>query len=203
MARDGGRKRSAKAGKSLAVFKMEGGFTLAELLVFLLIAALFLTGVAIMIENGLKSSAVSNDLVRLDEEGNEAVSTMMRQLRVAVSLDPDSTANVITFTGDVDGDGNNDTVRFEVSDGYVKRGSGEGQMTEWIANAEQLNFSYYYYDDVQKQEIELTPGTAEWTNNYTSIRRIDMELRLSKVSVGSLVTARNFLGSVTLRNHLQ
>jgi hypothetical protein len=164
---------------------------------------IFITGVMVMIENGVKSSASSYDLVRIDEDGSEAISVMTRQLRVAVTLDPDSTADIVTFAGDVDGDGVDDTVRFEVSDGYLKRGSGEGYMSDWIANADQIAFRYYYYDEETNQEIELTPGSADWYNYYTLIHRIDMELGLSRQSSGTLVMSRTFLGSVTLRNELQ
>lgn len=179
----------------------EGGFTLAELLVFMAIMIVFLIGIGGMITSAVKSSTTSYNTVKLSESANEALSTMVRQVRVATQLDPACTASVITFTGDINGDGNETVMRFDVSNGYLRSGSAAGNMNDWIPNVDSVTFEYFYYDPDTRLLTQLTPGSAEWNDHYNQIRRIDIGLLLSIDSQGFNI-GRDYSSSVTLRNQL-
>jgi Tfp pilus assembly protein PilW len=179
----------------------EGGFTLAELLVFMAIMIIFLIGIGGMITSGVKSSTVSYNTVKLSENANEALSTMVRQIRVATQLDPACSASVITFTGDINGDGSETVMRFDASGGYLRTGSAAGDMNDWVPNVDSVTFAYFYYDTETRLLTQLTPGSAEWNDHYTEIRRIDIGLLLS-IETQGLDLSRDYSSSVTLRNQL-
>lgn len=180
----------------------QGGFTLAELMIFTIIMIIFLIGVGGMITSGAKSSTASYNLVKISQGANEAMVTMVRQIRVATSIDTTSTANTIIFTGDVNGDGTDSTVRFDVSDGYLRRGSSAADMSNWIEGVGGVTFTYYYFDTGLKQPQAVDPASAAWTTYRTQINRIDIALAMSRSSVG-VTLDRDFTGTVGLRNALQ
>lgn len=182
-------------------FAGEAGFTLTELMVFMGIMIVFLIGIGGMIQSGVNSSTASYNTVKLSEGASEAQSTIVRQIRVATQLDPGCTASVITFTGDINGDGSDTVMRFDVANGYLRSGSAAGDMNDWIPNVDTVIFTYYWFDIDTKQLTELTPGTAEWSDHYSDIRRIDIGLQLSKTAPGSSIS-REYSSSVTLRNKL-
>jgi hypothetical protein len=179
----------------------EGGFTLAELMVFIGIMIVFLLGIGGMISSGVKSSTASYNTVKLSQGASESLSTMVRQIRVATQLDPACSMGVLTFTGDINGDGAETVMRFDASGGYLRSGTAAGAMNNWIPNVDVVTFTYFWYDPDTKQLTELTPGTAEWIDHYVQIRRIDIELQMSITAPGSDIR-RAFTGSVTLRNKL-
>jgi type II secretory pathway pseudopilin PulG len=178
----------------------EEGFTLTELMVFIGIMVIFLIGVGGMITSGVKSSTVSYNLVKISEGANEALSTMVRQIRVASSLDAACTSSVLMFVGDVDGDGLETTVRFDVSGGYLRRGTGAASMDNWIPNVDAITFTYYWFDPATKQPTPLSSG--DWAAHYNEVYRVDMEMTMSIDAVGSDVS-RTCSGSVTIRNLLK
>jgi len=180
----------------------EEGFTLAELMVFIGIMIIFLIGIGGMISSGVKSSTASYNLVKISQGANEAMVTMVRQIRVATSINTASTANSIIFTGDVNGDGTDTAVRFDAAGGYLRRGTSAADMSDWIAEVDGVAFTYYYFNKDLKELQAVTPGSAAWTANLTQIRRIDIALAMSRSSVGITID-RDYTGSVTLRNALQ
>jgi Tfp pilus assembly protein PilW len=178
----------------------EEGFTLVELMVFIGIMVIFLIGVGGMITSGVQSSTASFNLVKISEGANEALSTMVRQIRVATSIDAASTANLIIFSGDVDGDGAAQTVRFDVSGGYLRKGPNAGAMSNWIADVDSVTFTYFWYNPATKKAEPLDAGN--WAAHYTAVYRVDIELALSIDSANTSVD-RTYNTSVTLRNKLQ
>jgi len=171
----------------------EEGFTLAEMMVFLAIMVIFLVGIGGMITSGVNSSTASYNVVKMGEAGNSAMSTMIRQIRVAASVDVNSGSSRLTFTGDLDGDDVGDTQDFRLEGGYLMMGD-----LQWIADAYSVQFTYYWYDETDKQVKELAAGSAGWN---TAIRRVDIELVLARQS-GRNTIYRTYTGSVTLRNVL-
>jgi len=186
--------------KYLELAQGDDGFTLVELMVFIGIMVIFLIGVGGMITSGVKSSTASFNLVKISEGANEAMSTMVRQIRVATSLDATSTANMIRFVGDVDGDDTATTVLFDVAGGYLRRGESADAMVDWVPNVDTLTFTYYWYNPATKQPEALAAG--DWAAHYTGVYRVDIELALSMDAVGTNV-ARTYSTSVTLRNGLR
>jgi hypothetical protein len=118
---------------------------------------------------------------------------MIRQIRVAASVDVNSGSSRLTFTGDLDGDDVGDTQDFRLEGGYLMMGD-----LQWIADAYSIQFTYYWYDETDKQVKELAAGSAGWN---TAIRRVDIELVLARQS-GRNTIYRTYTGSVTLRNVL-
>jgi type II secretory pathway component PulJ len=178
----------------------EDGFTLTELMVFIGIMVIFLIGVGGMITSGVKSSTASFNLVKISDGANEALSTMVRQIRVASSLDASSTANLLVFTGDVNGDGTETTVRFDVSGGYLRQGASADSMANWIPYVDSITFTYFWFDPATKQCTALAAG--DWVAHYQDVYRIDIEINMSVDAVGTSI-ARTFSGSVTMRNMLR
>ncbi len=185
-----------------AAGKGEGGFTLAELLVFMGIMMVFLLGVGGMITSGLKSSTSSYNQVKLAEGANEALSAMVRQIRVATVLEPSCTAAAIAFRGDTDGNGTENAVRFDAAGGYLRQGTGAGGMSNWIPLVDGVSFTYYYFDTSTKTVRRFDAATQSWENLRTSISRVDIELRMSKSALG-MALSRTYRGSVNLRNELR
>ncbi len=165
----------------------EGGFTLAELLVFLAIMVIFLIGVGSMISSGARSSAASQGLIRMENQANEAMVAITRQIRVANDIDAASGTHSITFSGYLDGSVL-ETVTLSVQEGYLMRGE-----DPWIAGVESMHLSYY--DD---RGNLLGAGTPGWN---TKVNRVGLELVFARESMG-IRLSRIFQGSATLRNDL-
>ncbi|MEW6553158.1 MAG: hypothetical protein AB1384_02595 [Actinomycetota bacterium] len=180
--------------------RAEEGFTLVELMVFIGIMVIFLIGVGGMITSGVKSSTASFNLVKISEGANEALSTMVRQIRVATSMDAASTSSLIVFSGDVDGDGTTQTVRFDVSGGYLRKGPTADSMSNWIADVDTVTFTYYWYNPSTKQAEPI--ADADWAAHYMDVYRVDIGLTMTINSAGNTV-GRSYNTSVTLRNKLQ
>jgi hypothetical protein len=167
--------------------KADDGFTLAELLVFLVIMIIFLIGVGGMISSGAKSSAASYNLVKLENAANEAMASITRQIRVAKSIAPNSGAQTITFTGYLDGT-EQVTVVLGVQDGKITRNG-----APWIEDVESMAIAYF-----DEGGAQLDTGMPGWN---TQVRRVDLELVFAKESMG-IRLSRTFKGTVTLRNRL-
>lgn len=169
--------------------RRDEGFTLVELLAFSIILLLLMAGVMGMLMSAFKSSAVSYSTTKLEDAAREAMSTMIRQIRVANAINPASTNAAITFTGDLDGNSSDETASFAVVNGTLQR---NGQP--WVDNVDSVTFTYYGEDFA----TPLVVGSADW--NYT-VRKISIVINLSRESLGTDV-ARTFEGSVSLRNSL-
>ncbi len=167
----------------------EEGFTLVELLAFSIILLLLMAGVMGMLMSAFKSSAVSYSTTKLEDAAREAMSTMIRQIRVAKAINSASTNSAITFTGDLDGTSPDETASFAVVDGVLLR---NGQP--WVENIDSITFAYYGEDFA----TPLVVGSADW--NYL-VRKVSIVINLSRESLGTDV-ARTFEGSVSLRNSL-
>jgi competence protein ComGC len=193
----------------------EGGFTLAELLIVVLLMVLIIGAIGGMIQSGVKSSSASYSLVKVNEAGNEAMSVMVRQIRAAVAIDPSSTANTLIFAANLNGDidmiGNEifETAQFDSASSFLRKGScsideGSPPMENWIAGCDQVTFTYWKIDDTTKILRPIDPSSIEWsTGGNTSVVRIDIVFNISRRSVGGNNMERTFTGSVSLRNVLQ
>lgn len=195
----------------------EEGFTLTELLVVITIMVLLLFAVGSMISSAARSSSSSHSVARVQEAGNEALDTMMRQIREAVAIDPTvCNSQVLYFAADVDGDGTNITdpvqellyleeVCYDLAGGYLRSGScdygsGPAAMQNWIPGCTSLTFRYWYYDDTAGTLREWNPGEGASTENYLKIKRIDVSMTISAKVLGGSPVERTFTGSATLRN---
>jgi prepilin-type N-terminal cleavage/methylation domain-containing protein len=195
----------------------EEGFTLAELLVVIIIMSLLLLAVGSMISSVARSSSASHALVRVQQVGNEALDTMMRRIREAVAIDPGrTTAHSLYFAADLDGDGINvadpvqellylEEVQFDLNGGYLRSGYcsynfGPPVMNNWISGCIGLDFKYWYYDETTGVLTEWNPSEGDSSDNYLKIKRIDVVLNISGKALGSVDVERTFTGSVTLRN---
>jgi hypothetical protein len=153
------------------------------------------------------SSAYSS--VKVEEAGGEALDTMIRQMRGAEALSSASTANLLIFAVDLDGDGAREEVRFEVSGNTLQKGSiawdsRPATPADWIAGCDQLNLTYWKTNDNTKELIEVVPGSSAWTNgDYLKITRIDMQLHMFRKAGDNPDVQRTVTGSVDLRNTLQ
>lgn len=173
----------------------EEGFTMMELMVFIFILIFILGGVYGLIESGFRSNAISYSVVQITDASREALSTMIRQIRVATSVDPAYTNNnTIVFTGDVDGNGTYETVGFTASGGNLLRYDGSA-WEEWVKGIDSVTFTYY----AEGSSNPLAVGSPNWN---LKIKRVDITLNLSANALGNTVT-RTFRGTVSLRNNLQ
>ena len=120
------------------VISGDEGFSLVELIAFSIIMLLLLAGVMGMLMSAFKSSAVSYSTTKVEDAAREAMSTMIRQIRVANAINGSSTGATITFTGDLDGNDANETASFAVAGGVLLR---NGQP--WVENVDSVSFTYY------------------------------------------------------------
>jgi len=180
-------------------FGSEEGFTLAELMVVVLIMMVFLVGVAVMVESGAKSSIVSYALARIDEDANKVLDTMTRQIRVATSIYPQSDGSVLAFEGDLQGDGVTRTMVYSASEGTLWRGADPDNLEAWVEGVESIEFTYYRYDTVTKTLVTITPGIEGWN---TQVERVDFHVQFSR-QAGNVDARRDYTGSVKIRNQLQ
>lgn len=186
-------------------FREEGGFTLAELLVVIVIMSLFLFAVGNMISSGVRGSSTSYSLVKVQEAGGEAVNFMVRQLRGAMAISPGSTSSSVIFAADLDGDDKLEEACFDLADGYLRRGqgakgSGNIQMQNWVEGCSSLEFRYWVYD---AKSFTLREWDPSLIGDHLNIRRIDVSITLFREALGGSGPERAFTGSVTLRNSLQ
>ncbi len=187
----------------------EEAFTLVELLVVVMLMSLVLGAIASMIRSGVQTSSTGYSQVKVQEAGGEALDTMIRQIRGATAISKDSTANLLIFAAELNGDSTIEEVRFGVSGGVLQKGSiamasRPATLTNWIDGCDQLNLTYWMTDDATKQLTQIAPGSAAWTDGgYLKIGRIDMQLQMSRETVDSPTVRRTVTGSVDLRNTLQ
>jgi len=187
----------------------EEAFTLVELLIVTLLMFLVVAAIADMIRSGAQASSTSYNQVKVEEAGGEALDTMIRQIRGATAIDSASTASLLIFAADLNGDSTLKEVRFGVSGGVLQKGSvaianGRATLTDWIDGCDQFNLTYWMADDVTNQLNQVTPGSAAWTGGgYLKIARIDVQLQMSRQTAGGPPIRRTITGSVDLRNTLQ
>jgi len=187
----------------------EEAFTLVELLIVTLLMFLVVAAIADMIRSGAQASSTSYNQVKVEEAGGEALDTMIRQIRGATAIDSASTASLLIFAADLNGDSTLKEVRFGVSGGVLQKGSvaianGPATLTDWIDGCDQFNLTYWMADDVTNQLNQVTPGSAAWTGGgYLKIARIDVQLQMSRQTAGGPPIRRTITGSVDLRNTLQ
>ncbi|MDD3717494.1 MAG: prepilin-type N-terminal cleavage/methylation domain-containing protein [Actinomycetota bacterium] len=182
-------------GAFLSSLRQEGGFTLAELLVTMLIMMILIIGLGGMIQSGARSSTASYNLVRMEEAANEAVNTMTRQIRVATSISPDSDNSQIIFSGDLNGDDTITNQAFRVEDGVLVK---DGQP--WVDGVSSLTVTYYWYDMAIREEVELEPGQFPGWNDM--IHRVLVTLEMSMDSM-DVALKRTYNGSATIMNALR
>ncbi|MHB8781747.1 MAG: hypothetical protein ACYC55_10250 [Candidatus Geothermincolia bacterium] len=166
----------------------EEGFTLAELIVFSVVLLLLLSGVMGMLYSAFRSSAVSYSTVKIEDAAREALSTMVRQIRVATDISFSSNAGSITITGDLDGDNVDETAAFTATGGWLLQNG-----AAWIEHVDSVVFTYYAANGTV-----LVPGTLLW-NTY--VHRVSIRLTLSREAMG-VDSQRSFESSVSLRNNL-
>ncbi len=186
-----------KVGKRLA---QEGGFSLAELIVFIVVLSIFLVGLFAVMEGAFRGNAVSYNLSKVEDAAREAMSAMVRQIRVATHIYPDlSTNGILRFQGDIDGDGTQDEVGFKESDGggYLQRWE-NGNWVDWVESVDSITFTYFGYDE-NIQMVEISPGSPDWNLH---VERIEIVINCSAATLHMNVT-RTFQGEVALRNDLE
>ncbi len=175
--------------------KCDDGFTLVELCIFAIIMLLLVGGVIGMMTGAFKSSSVSYNIAELEDSAREALSTITRQIRVATSIVATSTANSLTLTGDLDGNGSSDTVTFSVVDGVLVKTVPGFAAEEWVNHVDNVTFTYY---EPGAGDSVITPGGSDWSS---SVGRVSVVLQLSATGQG-VTTARSYEASVALRNSI-
>ncbi len=186
----------------------EGGFTLVEMLVVVMLMVLIVVAIGSLIRSGIKSSSANYNAVKIGEAGDEAVNVMTRQIRGAVAISPNSSASDLIFAADVNADKISDTVRFNAANGFLRTGTcrlsaGLPAMQDWIEGCDGVTFIYWTIDAISKKLVRIEPGSSEWSDGGNSlVVRIDFELRLSRELVDEHTLDRTFTGSVSLRNTL-
>ncbi len=178
----------------------EGGFSLAELIVFIVVLSIFLVGLFAVMEGAFRGNAVSYNLSKVEDAAREAMSAMIRQIRVATHIYPDlSTNGVLRFRGDINGDGTQDEVGFKESDsgGYLQRME-NGDWVDWVESVDSITFTYFGYDD-DIQMVEISPGSPDWN---LRVKRIEIVINCSASTLHMNIT-RTFQGEVALRNNLE
>lgn len=186
----------------------EYGFTLPELLVVLAIMVIFLLAVGQMISSGARSSSATYGLVQIQDAANEALSTILRQLRGAVSIGLGTTASYIHFAADLDGDGDWEAAAFDAQNGYLRRWVGEldqePQFEDWIESCSDLRFRFYRYNEATGRLEEVVPGSSEWlAGGFLEVKKVEVEMTFRRGALGGAEMERSFSGNVTLRNRLQ
>jgi prepilin-type N-terminal cleavage/methylation domain-containing protein len=179
--------------------RREEGFTLVEMMIALLILALFLGAIGTVLFTFGKMPNTINNIKSIQEDGAEAIDQMTRQLRCASYLDPPSNQSSIAFLGDLDGNGTEDAMQFEVQGGYLCRKNAANQWEQWISGATGLTFVYWYFDPNTKQLVQSPYPVGV---HYADIERIDIRLQLTRGPSGNVIS-RSFSGSVQLRNQLR
>lgn len=176
----------------------EEGFTLAELLVVIGILILFLIGVAGMLESGATSATTQYVLARMEEDANRVLDTMVRQIRICSTIDPNSDNQTLIFTADLDGDGIDENMGYSVSGDQLMHASITGEPEAWADGVESIYFRYLRFDPTTKGLVEVSPGTPDWD---TQVQRIDITITFTR-SAGNVNLTRDYHTTATLRNQL-
>ncbi|OGN88024.1 MAG: hypothetical protein A2Z14_14790 [Chloroflexi bacterium RBG_16_48_8] len=181
-------------------FNEESGFSIIELVIVLIIMLLILGAITSMIRSGAESSSAVYNLKIIQEDGSEAITTMVRQIRLAAYLDPVSTQNSIIFAGDFDGDGTEQTMGYDLQNGYLRKMDPDsGSMMDWIPETTQIVFKYWYWDSTNKQLMQS--GNPVGSRN-SEIIRIDISLSISRGALNTTID-RTFNSTVNVRNELR
>jgi prepilin-type N-terminal cleavage/methylation domain-containing protein len=160
-------------------FHGEEGFTLAELMVALLIFSLLMVGTFEMVSTNIKASEVYAIRANLSQELREASNAMVDQIRTANSFSVANNTDMV-FQSYITGDNNLYNAEFFLQNGdliyrskLVSGGSlGAGDDRILASGVTALNFDYY---DV----AGTTPLTIP-INNLNSITRVEIKLTLTR-----------------------
>lgn len=184
--------------QDVAPWEDQGGFTLAELLVFVGVMIIMLIGIASMIRSGAQSSNVSYALSRIEDTATEALETMTRQIRVCTSVNANSSSSRLIVSGDFQGSGTTSTLIYDASGGYLRKGPSLDAMSDWVEGVSAVTFDYYDYDLSEGTWTKLTPGSPDWNSR---VKRIDVVIQFSRPA-GGVTLERSYKGSVMLRNSM-
>ena len=170
--------------------RFKSGFTLIELLI-VVILFFILTGVAITAFTvGLRSwdSGLNRTDVRL--ESGRAMERMVRDISQASSI-TNAKDDTITFLVDLDDDGNDETVTFDVISNDLVR-TVDGTDIPLATNVDALTFSYRDLND----DLMNPPGD---TANQT--KRDNIRIVLISIDMSRGDETFNLSSSVYVRNH--
>ncbi len=181
---------------AVSAIRREGaqrGFTLVELCIFAAIMLLLVLGCVGMMEGAFKSSSAAYNITQIEDAARESLSTMIRQLRVATSIDATSTNESLTLSGDLDGNGVGESVNFSVVDGALCQTVPGYSAEQWVPYVDSVTFTYF---QPGAGDNAVIPGAAGWTSQ---VGRVSVVIQLSAKGQG-ITTERSYEASVALRN---
>ena len=159
----------------------EGGFSLVEMIVAMVILVILLAGLMLFLETGLTSSSIMRVRASLNQESANVMEKMARQIRVAYrfmvpTVITPMEGNPIYFTGDVRGDGTDRNIWFYRTNGsvlFLRDESTSPPDAEVARNVTTLVFTYYDSNDASL-------GTQITNGIRTSIKRVDIQLVMQR-----------------------
>lgn len=206
----------------------QSGFTLVELLIATTIGLIILVALSSTFFAQHKAYDVQEQIVEMVQTARAAMDMMTREIRMA-GYDPRDTANAtitdadagsITFTQDLDGDGNlmdgskwdtNERIRYNLytSDGIQKIGWRTGSdraVTQPVAeHVQSLEFKYWDDSVIKYNEITMLSRPVANPANIRVIQ-ITITARTTKpdadYSANSGYRTRTLTSLITLRNPL-
>jgi prepilin-type N-terminal cleavage/methylation domain-containing protein len=191
----------------------ERGFTMVELLIVMIVSLVLMAGMVGLVDMGMGQLTKHRALAAVTDSGRRAVSSMARQLKMALWFDDAyCTSTKITFRADIDNDNgeaanvnvpeNADKVKFELFGDKVTQTT-TGPVTEDPTQTPSntslgqyaTNLSFYYFDKGVIPHWDGSTYDNALAGNYNaSAGMVKIVLRLSKAQV-----TRTFEQDVFLR----
>ena len=192
-----------------AKVKDEGGWTLVELLISIMIFTIVLAGILLFFDFGLNNSKQMQVRSNLNQEAGNAIEKMVRQIRVAhkfmvPTLTGSMTGNPIYFSGDVRATGTERNIMFyRTTDNILyTRDESDTPTLNYEMAKDVTNLVFTYYDSTGAQFVDGTPAGQQITNlNRVLIKRVDISLTMQRKSGSGTVTSTK-TGTVYIRSTL-
>lgn len=168
---------------------MKRGLTLIELIIVIVLFSILAVSVSWGFVVGLTSWSSGLNRADLRQDGNWAIEIMVREISQASIITAADSDN-ITFVADVDDDGTNETVTFDISNNNLNRTVGS-IATVLTSNVQTLDLSYR---NIVNKLMTLPEDTSA-QDERDKIRVIIISLTLNNVdetlTLSSSVYARN------------
>jgi prepilin-type N-terminal cleavage/methylation domain-containing protein len=154
--------------------KYKPGFTIAELLVALAIAAMLLAAIAVAFNASAANYQENEDIFKAVNSARQALFRITSQLRTATTVDPNAPSNECTF---ITGAGENITYQYNNGDGKLYL----------ITNDDLSDSDYVLCDNVTAMNCTKTTGIDD--NGWIIVKSVQISLTVASDDVQKTISA--------------
>lgn len=166
---------------------MKKAFTLAELMIVLVLLSIFVGGVMLVFVTQLKAWGSSLNRATIRQQGHQALGRMVRELNQTNSI-TSASASAITFLADLDDNGADETITLNTSGNNLNRT--EGAVISPLAfNIQSFGLTYRDLSD----NVLTPPAGTDTQAERDSLRVVVLSLTMNKADETLSISSSAYL----------